>query len=101
MKKKFKDRLIGKFLLGSPLIRTAIKSIPLVGDLAGQFMDNTEKIKVEQGQSQVVEGSAEGSITKEEMLPILIRWGIIVGLIIYALTTGDWESAERANEFTK
>jgi len=101
MKKKLKNTKLIKFLLGSPLIRMGIKSIPIVGDIAGQFLDNTEKIdnnKPSLGKPVVLEGSAEGSITKAEVFPIIIRYGILLGLIIYALKTGDWEGAEKGRD---
>ncbi len=101
--KKIKDMGIGRFLLGSPMVKMAIKSIPIVGDIISPILDDTTRSEREtkKGLTRVnyIEGSRPGQITKEELLPILIRWGILVGLIIYALISGNWEVAERAKEF--
>lgn len=100
--KKFKDMGIGRFLLGSPMVKMAVKSIPVVGDIISPILDDTTRTKRETKggltRTEHIEGSEPGQITKEELLPILIRWGILVGLIIYALISGDWEGAEKGKD---
>lgn len=101
--KKFKNMGIGRFLLGSPMVKMAIKSIPIVGDIISPILDDTTRTERETKggltRTKHIEGSEPGQITKEELLPILIRWGIVVGLIIYALISGNWDAAERAQDF--
>ncbi|MCH8860716.1 MAG: hypothetical protein IH843_06240 [Thaumarchaeota archaeon] len=38
------------------------------------------------------------AITGDSIIDI-IKYGVMVGLIIYALKTGDWASAEKAKDF--
>lgn len=38
------------------------------------------------------------AITGDSIIDI-IKYGVMVGLIIYAIVTGDWESAEKGKTF--
>ncbi len=97
-KKKFKDRFIGKLLLGSPVVKTLVKSLPFgVGDLIGNVIDNTED---KNHVGITLSGSQQGSISKEEMLPKIIKMAIYAVLVYLALKgTLTWDDAEQAKSF--
>ena len=93
--KKFKDTKFGR-LVTSRIGKIAIKSIPLIGGPLGNILDDTtikEKTSA-LGTEKTVEGSEPGSLTGDEWAALI---GVIVttGLLIYAMVTGDWETAEK------
>ena len=92
MKKKFKDRTIGKILLSKP-VKGLLKSIPIVGGLAGNVLDEVKG----DGPGEVV--SEAGAIHKETMWPQII--GAVATLVIlYLALTGkiSWDDAKNAKE---
>ena len=108
MKKKFKDTKIGK-LLTNRFVKMAIKSIPLVGGPLGNILDDTtervkERTEEMRGDKQYIDikdkiiGSESGNLTGDEWTA-LIGSLILGGLLVYALITGDWESAEKGKNF--
>jgi len=100
--KKFKDTKFGK-LVTSRIGKIAIKSIPMIGGPLGNILDDTTERETERVNGgirteRVVRGSESGSLTGDE-LTALITSIILGGLLVYALITGDWETAEKGKSF--
>ena len=85
-KKKFKDRKIGKLLTSKP-VKGLLKSIPLVGPIAGNVLDEVDQ-------------SEPGSINKKDIVPIIIQT-IAAIVLLYMVYKGhiSMEEAEQAKEF--
>lgn len=86
MKKKFIDKKIGKFLT-KPTVKAIIKSIPILGDIAGNVLDEQQT-------------SEPGQIDKKTIGPQLVKIAIL-GILLYLAMTGkiSFEEAEQAKEF--
>lgn len=86
MKKKFKDTKVGKVLTGG-FVKSIIKSIPIIGDLGGNILDE-------------VDGSEAGEVNKKELPVTLARIGILA-IVLYLALSGKigWDEAEQAKEF--
>ena len=99
--KKFKDTKFGK-LLTSRIGKIAIKSIPILGGPLGNILDDTTEREAENIKGipslPLARGSEPGSLTGDE-LTALVASIILGGLLIYALVTGDWETAEKGKDF--
>ncbi len=102
MKKKFHETRIGK-LLGNRIAKAAIKSIPIVGNIVGPFLDDTTRREVVSPASDdggnirvetVVEGSDAGKTTAEEIVPILVNVGLWILAILVVMGKVSPESAE-------
>ena len=85
-KKKFKNTKVGKILTGG-FVKGVIKSIPVVGDLAGNVLDEAD-------------GTEAGQLNKKE-LPVTLLKVIILTIILYMALSGKigWEEAEQAKDF--
>jgi len=111
---KFKDSKFGK-LLTNRFVKMGIKSIPFVGGPLGNLLDDTtERVKEitkgmrgnegSKANRSYIDikfkkiGSEPGTLTGDEWTA-LIASVILGGLLIYALITGDWESAEKGKDF--
>lgn len=84
MAKKFKNTKVGKILTGG-FFKTVIKSVPIVGDLASNVLDEN--------------GTKAGEVNKKELPVTLIRLGILV-VILYLALSGkiEWTEAEQAKD---
>jgi len=100
--KRFKDMKFGK-LVTSRIGKVLIKSIPIVGGPLGNILDDTTERETERinggiRTERVVRGSESGSLTGDE-LTALVTSIILSGLLVYALITGDWDTAEKGKSF--
>lgn len=84
-----RDMAKGKILafLNRPLIKGLIKSIPFVGDVADNILDEQP-------------GSPSGQVNRSDLTSKLIRMGILLG-ILYLVFSGklSMEEAEGYKEF--
>jgi len=102
MKKLFKK------LIRSKLIKAAIKSIPIVGDILGPILEDTTRREVVPPASDnggnirvetVVEGSEAGTITTVEVVPIIVKVGLWIVVVLVALGKISPELAEWIKAF--
>ena len=64
-----------------------LKSIPIVGDVAGNILDESE-------------GTEAGQVNKKDMPSTLIKIGILAVLLYLAMSGKiSWEDAEHGKEF--
>lgn len=91
-KKKFKDTFFGG-LLTSKVVSTVIKSIPGVGQLAGNIIDEVKG----EDQGEVV--SESGSVNWKD--PGQIIAGVITLVLLYLAMTGkiSFDEADQARDF--
>ena len=99
MKKKFKDRWIGK-LLTNPNTKMLIKAIPFgIGSLAGRILDNTTSSVGDYPFPEIKE-SPPGSILNEDLVPELVKLVFYI-VLVYLVYRGviSWEDAQEAKGF--
>ena len=73
--------------LQKPMIKGLIKSIPFVGEMASNVLTETSN-------------SPAGKVDKEDMIPTLIRMGVVIVLLYLAMSGHiSFEDATEAKEF--
>ncbi len=79
----------GKLLgfLQKPAIKGLIKSIPFVGEMASNVLTETSN-------------SPAGEVDKDDMIPTLIRMGVVIVLLYLAMSGRiSFDDAQQAKEF--
>ena len=94
MKKRFKETRFGKVLL-NPTVKVLLKSVPFVGGLAGNILDEVNG----HGEGELI--SDAGTINRSDLIPQLVQIGwavLLAGLALAGVIS--WEDAETAKSFT-
>jgi hypothetical protein len=76
---------MGKLLKGK-FVKSIIKAIPFVGDIASNILDNNN--------------TPEGKIDKKELPVVVIRM-VLLAILVYLAISGkiEWSDAEQAKDF--
>ena len=92
MKKKFKETKVGKILSGS-LVSTLIGSIPIIGPIASNILDEQKG----DGKNEIV--SESGSFNLKDPKGIIAA--VLTAILLYMALKGhiSWEDAQQAKEF--